>query len=262
MRRHLGLLRLLVGFAIQAQLEYRADILAILVTTLLSAGSAFLALYALFAAMSGEVAGWSFAQGIALYGVAEMIVTGIEAWLYPNLNPISERIRRGDFDFILLKPASSQFLISVSALDIWQLPGLLIGFGAVLYGMAASDALSIGNLALFLALFASGLALLYAIYLGLSTLAFWFTRVEEVVTVVYLVSSIGYMPVAAFPRAARFMLTFIVPVFFITNVPAQAATGILAWPWALGGIFAGLFGLWFSAWLWRRALGNYTSASS
>ncbi len=62
--------------------------------------------------------------------------------------------------------------------------------------------------------------------------------------------------------STREALGFVVPVAFITTVPAQAMTGELAWGAALASpvVAAALFVV--TRLFWLRAVGSYTSASS
>ena len=66
----------------------------------------------------------------------------------------------------------------------------------------------------------------------------------------------------AYPTAYRFFFTFLIPVAFLTTVPAQAILGRIGGIWILGSfVLAG--GLFFaSIQFWRLALRYYTSASS
>ncbi|MFN2322166.1 MAG: ABC-2 family transporter protein [Trueperaceae bacterium] len=67
---------------------------------------------------------------------------------------------------------------------------------------------------------------------------------------------------SAYPEWERALLTFVVPIAFLTTVPAEAASGRLTWAAALGATAAALLLLAASQAFWRYALANYTSASS
>jgi len=60
----------------------------------------------------------------------------------------------------------------------------------------------------------------------------------------------------------RFVLTFVLPIAFLTTVPAQAIIGALDTPLLVAAVGIAALALAVSRWLWRRALRNYTSASS
>ena len=72
----------------------------------------------------------------------------------------------------------------------------------------------------------------------------------------------GSFPVAAYPPWARLLFTFVLPVAFVTNVPAQAATGRLSLEWGLGALAFSAFALCGATLLWNLAIRNYSSASS
>jgi len=72
----------------------------------------------------------------------------------------------------------------------------------------------------------------------------------------------GKYPVFAYPAAYRVFFTAVLPVAFMTTVPAQAMRGEASAWWLVGllgvslGLLAGSIGFW------RFALRSYTSASS
>jgi ABC-2 type transport system permease protein len=186
----------------------------------------------------------------------------VEIWFWPSLNPISSYVRKGEFDLLLLKPVSSQFLVTFRYLQVLEFSGLLIGLAVIGIGMHRLDTVTATNILLLIIFLTVALAIIYSLYLALSTLAFWFTRIEEVASIIWLHSTAGSFPVAAYPGWARILFTFVLPVAFVTNVPAQAATGRLTWDWALGSLAFAAAALVASAWLWGRAIRSYSSASS
>jgi len=67
---------------------------------------------------------------------------------------------------------------------------------------------------------------------------------------------------AAYPVAFRFCFTFVVPVAFLTTVPAEALLGREAIGWIVGAGGLAIALLIFSNVFWRFALRFYTRASS
>lgn len=66
----------------------------------------------------------------------------------------------------------------------------------------------------------------------------------------------------AYPAAYRFFFTFIVPVTFLTTVPAEVILGRVEIPWLIGGLVLAVVLFWASSKFWSFALRFYTSASS
>ena len=72
----------------------------------------------------------------------------------------------------------------------------------------------------------------------------------------------GRFPMSAYPTAYRFFFTFIVPVAFLTTVPAEAALGRGERSWLLGAALLSSLLFFACRFFWRLALRSYTSASS
>ena len=72
----------------------------------------------------------------------------------------------------------------------------------------------------------------------------------------------GRYPLNAYPPPLRLLFTFVLPVAFLTTVPAQVLLGVAGAPMLLAGL--GLAVVFFAAArsFWLFALRFYTSASS
>jgi ABC-2 type transport system permease protein len=261
MLRHLRLIALFVRATVQTQLEYRSGLVGRLMANMLSVGTGILLLWAMFQQVD-SVGGWSFDQVLVLVGIVYTIEFVVEVWFWPSLNPISGYVRKGEFDLLLLKPVSSQFLVTFRYLQVLEISGLFIGVAVIAIGMDRLGTVSAANILLLIVFLAVAITIIYSLYLALSTLAFYFTRIEEVASIIWLHSTAGSFPVSAYPGWARVLFTFILPVAFVTNVPAEAATGRLTWDWALGSLAFAVAVFAGATWLWRRAIRNYSSASS
>jgi ABC-2 type transport system permease protein len=103
---------------------------------------------------------------------------------------------------------------------------------------------------------------LYSLWFMLGATSIWFTKIYNVTEVLRGLTAAGRFPMAAYPASYRMFFTFVVPVAFLTTVPAEVIMGRLSWQsvgWS-GVTAAILFA--FSSWVWRFALRFYTSASS
>jgi ABC-2 type transport system permease protein len=261
MRRYFKLLRIFIANSVQLELEYRINLLMNLLNAGLSFGVGLTVLYVLFA-QAESIGGWRFEEAIALFGVFLFYEGVIDLVLYPNLNKLPDHVRTGSLDFMLLKPISTQFQVSFRYASLWQVPEIFLGLGLVVYAMAALDALSLGAAALGLLLLLSGAAILYSIWFMLTTTAFWLVKVGNIPELFHAIFAAGRFPVSAFPAWIRILLTFVVPVAFITTVPAEAAIGRLDWLTGLESFGMAIVALALSRAFWRLAVRNYTSASS
>ena len=122
--------------------------------------------------------------------------------------------------------------------------------------------LGVGNYLLSIVPMVCGIIILYSLWFMLGTTSIWFVRIYNVTEVLKNLLEAGRYPMVAYPTAYRFFFTFLVPVAFLTTVPARAILGKVEDTWILGSfVLAG--GLFFaSIQFWRLALRYYTSASS
>jgi ABC-2 type transport system permease protein len=108
----------------------------------------------------------------------------------------------------------------------------------------------------------AGAAIVYSFWLILTTLSFWFVRVENILVIFQSVYEAGRWPVTLYPAWLRFGLTFLVPVAFAVTVPAEALTGRLTAPTALLAVGLAAALLVGSRWFWKIGLRNYSGASA
>lgn len=182
-------------------------------------------------------------------------------FLAPNLNRIVGHVQEGTLDFVLLKPISSQFWLSTHTISPWGLPDLV--FGVVLIGYTGGRlGLKISDYLLSAVPLVFGLASLYSLWFILGATSIWFVKIYNVTEVLRGLLEAGRYPMVAYPTAYRFFFTFIIPVAFLTTVPAEAMLGRVQVNWVVGAGVLTLGLLFVSRFFWRFALRFYTSASS
>lgn len=260
MQRYLQVLKLFWSTAIAAELEYRLNFL---LAALSSLGGLVGSLFGLFLFYQGEYTfeGWSWEQALVVLGIFTLLQGFSSTFLAPNLNRIVRHIQQGTLDFVLLKPINSQFWLSTHTLSPWGIPDLVFGLAIVFYaGVRLNLRWTDYVLGLIPLLF--GFLSLYSLWFILGATSIWFVKIYNVTEVLRGLLEAGRFPMTAYPTAYRFFFTFIVPVAFLTTVPATAILGRGEWGWTLAAaILAGAL-LYASQAFWRFALRFYTSASS
>jgi ABC-2 type transport system permease protein len=261
MRRLLQLIRAFWANSLAADLEYRVDFLISATTALIAFGAGLLMLQVVFR-YAGSLGGWSFHQALALYGIYLLLEEFAGGFLAYNIGTLPELIRRGDLDFILLKPANSQLQVSIRHFRIVGLPAYLLALGILIYAMVAMGSLTFANVLLLVGFLACAMLIIYAIWSLLHTLAFWLVRIDNISQIFFAFFRVARFPIGAFPGAMQVIFTVVVPITFMTTVPASAAAGILDWRLGLAAPVIAAIGLWLSHRFWQFALRHYTSASS
>lgn len=262
MRRYLRLLKIFYKSSLLMELEYRANFV---VNGLYSIGWTIWIWFAvaIFYNHRSALAGWTYYEALVVVGLFQMFSGLIEALLRPNILAIIEHIRKGTLDFVLLKPVDSQFFVSTRRIVFWKLLDMTVGAGVVVYALLRLGIVpGPGAIALFALMALLGTIMLYSVWIGLITSAFWFVRVDNISELMYSFFEAGRFPIGVFNGAIRFALTFIVPIAFMTTFPAAALIGKLQpqYVWLGAALAVALFSA--SVWFWRFALRHYTSASS
>lgn len=258
--KYLLLVRRFWTAAIAAEMEYRLNFALETITSIGNFAGSMFGLY-LFYRKGYQFAGWSWEAALVVVGVFTFFQGMSAAFLSPNLSKIVDHIQKGTLDFVLLKPISSQFWLSTRSISPWGLPDVLLGLGLIIYGGVKMGVAPI-NYLLGIVPLTSAFLILYSLWFMLGATSIWFVKIYNVTEVLRGLLEAGRYPLVAYPPVYRFFFTFVVPVSFITTVPAEVFLGRVSW-WSMGSSIGLAMLLLFVAnrW-WRFALRFYTSASS
>jgi ABC-2 type transport system permease protein len=258
--RYWRVLKLFWATAIAAELEYRVNFLIAALSSLGGLVGSLFGLF-LFYRTGYNFAGWTWEQALVVLGVFTLLQGFSATFLAPNLNRIVRHIQQGTLDFVLLKPISSQFWLSTHTVSPWGLPDLI--FGAIVIFCAGSRAgLPASGYLLSLVPLLFGFLILYSLWFMLGAMSIWFVKIYNVTEVLRGLLEAGRYPIVAYPVAYRFFFTYVVPVTFLTTVPAEVILGRGEPAWVLGAGALAIVLLFLSNAFWRFALRFYTSASS
>lgn len=258
-------LRVLLSFykaALLTNLEYRANFMVGALLSLVNAAWQ-VAGVSVFFLHTDRLGDWNFAEVLLIAGLFVTFLGVIEMIMYPNVQEIVRHIRQGTMDFILTKPIDSQFHASLRRIEIWKGVDVLLGIAITLTALSwlpqRPELLSVFA---FLFLCLCALLILYSLTMLLITSSFWFVRLENVMELLFTFFDAGRFPVTIFPFWLRMLLTVVVPIAFVTTVPAAILLQRLDLIYLLysAGLAAGLLAA--SIVFWRFAVRHYSSASS
>lgn len=247
--------------ALKAELEYRTNFIMATLNSLLSVLGSIFAV-SLFYQNDAELGGWRWEAALLVLGIFTFLGGLSQTLLTPNLNKIVEHVKDGTLDFVLLKPVDSQFWLSLRRFSPWGVPDILLGIGLTVYG-AGQLSIDVSNIPMAVIPLGCSVLILYSLWYILATTTVWFVQIYNVTEVLRALLDAGRYPIDAFPAGMyRFVFSFVIPVAFLTTVPARALLGEMTPEHVLwsAGLAIALFS--FSRFFWRFALRSYTSASS
>ena len=102
-----------------AAMQYRVDFLVRGLIALLWSAITLVPLLVVFGVRK-EVAGWTLAEALVVVAWFTLLRAVLEGAVSPSLTAVVEHVRKGTLDFVLLKPADAQFLVSTAKFEPWH----------------------------------------------------------------------------------------------------------------------------------------------
>ena len=263
MRRYLRLLAVQVRASTAIAMQYRVQFLVEGALALFWTGWSLVPLLVVFGGGRRVVAGWTFEEALVVMGWFTLMKGVLEGAVNPSLTTVVEHIRKGTLDFVLLKPADAQFLVSTAKFEPWRVVDVLGGlviFGVAFHRMGRLPAA--GGVGLALVLLGCAAVILYSLWILVVAAAFVVVKIDNLSFLFISIYDAARWPADVFRGVLRFVFTFLVPLAVMTTFPAEALLGRLA-PGRAGAIALGA--LLFAACarvVWLRSIARYTSASS
>jgi ABC-2 type transport system permease protein len=259
MIRYLRLLKLQLRTSALLAAQYRWDFIIDGIISLVWAGTAIAPLLVVY--QQRDIPGWSLNEALVVTGWFIFLQAILDGAINPGLQAVIDHIRKGTLDFVLLKPADAQFLVSTSRFQLWRVVSL--GTGLAIFAIAFSRMgrvpTPVGIAQAFVLLVAATIVL-YSMWILIVSSAFYVVKIDNLT---YLFSSIfdaARWPSTVFRGALHIVFTFVIPLALMTTYPAEALLGRLE-PITL--VYALAASLAFAAaarTVWLLSLRRYSSA--
>jgi len=244
------------------ELEFRSSFIFTLVSTAIW-GALSIVLAGLVFGNAGAIRGWDLDRMFILTG-SFMIVEGAMSTLFQrSMQKLSELVNKGELDFVLVKPISSQFLVSIRYVNFGTVPIAFVGLFYVWLGVQRVG-LRPGptEIGLYLAMLGSAVVSLYAIWFMTVTLVLYTGRIENISVAIDPVFRLGRFPTDVFRGFTRPLLVYVLPIAAVATLPAQALLGILDPLLVPYQLAMSVVLVWVSHRFWTYSLRRYSSASS
>lgn len=260
--RYLRLFWVQLRASVQVTMQYRADFF---VGVFMAAFNVLWNLVPMFVlwGQRSTIAGWTLAEAALVTAWFTLLRALLDGAVQPSLQAVVEHIRKGTLDFVLLKPADAQFLVSSARFDVLRFVDALAAVGLATWALLQLNHLpSLAALLYALLLTLAAAALLYALAILIISAAFYVVRFDNLIYLFNSVFDAARWPISVFRGVWRFLFTFVVPLALMTSYPALALLGRLAPLTAVGASLGAALFFLVSRVVWRRAIGHYRSASS
>jgi ABC-2 type transport system permease protein len=258
----LRLLRAFFKINLQMMLAYRVDTLVNILLEILTLGWELLSLQIIFS-NTPTLGGWNLGELIALLGVFHLVNALMNILIWPSTEKFNTSVRDGTFDYTLLQPADSMFVVTFARMVIWRvwdlaLGAVLIGLGIHISKLTATPTEVIS----FLFLAVAGSAILYSLWIVMIAATFWFTKFDNNVTIMQALLDTGRYPSTVYPFWLRLIITYFVPIAVATTVPLQALRGELSIGQILLALATSAACFIVASRVWKGGIKKYSGASS
>jgi ABC-2 type transport system permease protein len=207
---------------------------------------------------------WTKWEVVLLMGASHFIQQIFTAFFLTNCTQLSELVRTGRLDFMLLLPVNTRFLISLRQVDLGGFVNAASAAAVMAYAARQMQLVpSLAQLLGFMALCLVGIVVHYSLMFLLASVSFWTVRAQGIVWGYYNLFNIARMPDEAFHGLFKAFFTFAVPMILVSNIPVRVLADKLTSPKPLLLLLAmSIVCVAVSEWGWRASVRRYTSASS
>jgi len=217
MKRYINLIQK----SVQIQLEYRMSFFI----SLISMGFYYIVQFSIvgFTVMKFKaIEGWRIQEIAFLYSFI-LVAQGINTMIFGPLVRFDEIIRKGEWDYLLIRPMRPLVMLLCMQFDPSAIIHFLLGIGFFFYA-----ALNIGiefdlwMSILVLQVWIGGALVMAAIRIMIASIAFYAVSIESLVHFfVYSSKEFILYPINIYKNPIPFVLTFIFPIAFINYYPSH-----------------------------------------
>jgi len=211
-----------------------------------------------------HIGDWTKWEVVLLMGTAHFIQQVFQAFFFTNVTELSELVRTGKLDFMLLLPVNTRFLVSLRKVDLGGFVNAASALAVIIYALKEIPLIPSAMQVLGFALLAvTGVLIHYSLIFLLASVSFWTVRAQGIIWGYYSLFNISRLPDVAYRGLFKVVFTFVLPMILVANVPARVLAAKLQGP----GRFLLLMAMMFACALvseivWRFSVKRYTSASS
>jgi ABC-2 type transport system permease protein len=260
--RYFGIYKALWKNSVTREINFKANFLMWIVVESLWFGLQLSFIGVLYL-HTDHIGTWSKWQVVMLIGASHLIQQTFQAFFLINCTNLSELVRTGKLDFLLLLPVNTRFVVSLRQVDLGAFVNALSAVGVMVYAAHRLNLVpTIGHIAGFLVLCVAGVIIHYSLMFLLSSISFWTVRAQGIVWGYYNLFQIARLPDEAFQGFFKVFFTFAIPMLLVSNVPVRVLVNKFT-PQSLVILVAmSILCFLVSEWGWKASLKHYTSASS
>lgn len=169
-----------------------------------------------------ELGGWTIADTRVFLGLL-FLIDGLHMVFFAhNFDVFSEKVAQGDMELMLLKPVSTQHLMSCQRLQCGYLLNVVLAASWLGWSLSfIPGGFSLSMLAMLALVIPAGFAIFYSTRLLFITPALLYSRAEHITEIYFSVLKLGMKPDRLYGPGLRYLILMIIPVGMIASIPTR-----------------------------------------
>lgn len=239
--------------------EYRGDLVSGTVVSATWLGLS-IAPMLVVSAHSQAAGGWTLPRLLLLQAVWYLLDGVLWIFITNNARRLSEMAQDGTLDAVLLRPVNSLVLCTLGTVYVQDVPKIVLAFGLGGYAVATG-----GGPATVLGAAAGLVAVACACVLmwagGVLANVKSITHVQaDGMFALHAAHNLARVPTSLYGPVFHVLLTIVLPIAFLTTIPAELFFGLRSLWWLAASIALTAAVVWVTSRLWHRELRNYSGA--
>lgn len=221
----------------------------------------YFSIYLIFGQLN-RIADWTLNQVLLLTSVYYFSNTLFKAILQDSINNFSDVIRKGSFDFLLIKPVNLKFITSLGKVNLTQLPRLIVILLLVVkFTILNNPNVNAIDITFTIISVILGIWSIYCMMFSISAIAFWKPRIWNIWAFQSNLKELSQFPSDVYKGFLR-LIVVILPIAAFSTVPTKFLLGtgnfkLFIYTIVITIVFTVIFNF-----IWSRGLKEYESASS
>ena len=216
----------------------------------------------------GEINGWNYGQLAFLYGISVIshalsMIFFVQGWF------MGFYVIEGEFDRFLTRPMSVLYQFFFTNINVFGLTDLIPGILVFLYGCVKTDfPFTVTNVVGILVMLTGAVLIRGGIYILLGSTSFWTKSANDFGQFTQEIFDKTTMyPLSMYPESLQLILTFLIPIGWVSFYPASELMGIES-TFSTGGLGVwitlgvGIVTMSIAGLVFRTGLKQYESAGN
>lgn len=252
----------LLGYNLQSRLAYRWEFFLSVISVLTELTVRLVFLSVIYGYVP-TLAGWTYPQMLFLFATGFSLEA--IAWFTwrGSITKLHQSIQDGSYDFLMTKPVSLLFITAFRRMDLEDVARVVLAVGLIIYAVHLQGFVpDISQWVFWCISLVLAQVVYFSFALILKTTSFWTTQTAEINYILYSTDRLNQYPTQIYTGFVHFAFTYIIPITFITTIPAQLINGKVGL-WALLTLAVFAIAIFLVArGIFYQAIRSYSSASS